>query len=238
MEKIISIVFLVFFLPAFLFAQFTTGNKYALVLGLNDYYIQPGVKHPSSLRGCVNDANSMKGLLINRFGFKPADIQMLYNENVTRKNVIDHMHEILQKCKPGDVFVFFYSGHGAWMSNQMNKYDSVKRGMSQSMVMSDLYSPNLDCLLTDEVLKAVFNEFVDKKIIVTSLFDCCYSGNLSMGYMTDYWVPFLRPTTKGILLNGVNYIPEKIKPRGCHYDNSGRLIDTMDADHDGVPDCR
>jgi hypothetical protein len=163
---------------------------------------------------------------------------MLYNENVTRKNVIDHLYQVLQKCKPGDAFVFFYSGHGAWMSNPMNKFDSVKKGMSQSMVMSDLYSPNLDCLLTDEVLKTVFNEFVDKKVIVTSLFDCCYSGNLSMGYMTDYWVPFLRPTTKGLLISGVNYIPEKIKPQGCYYDNSGRLLDTTDTDHDGVPDCR
>src|SRR6185369_12425185 len=200
MQKTIKIILAAFFLPIWLSAQFDAANRYALILGINDYYIQPGVKHPSSLRGCVNDANSMRGLLINHFGFRQTDIQMLYNENVKRENVIDHMHEILQKCRPGDAFVFFYSGHGAWMSNQMNKYDSVKKGMSQSMVMSDLYSPNLNCLLTDEVLKTVFNEFVDKKVIVTSLFDCCYSGNLSMGYMTDYWVPFLRPTTKGFLV--------------------------------------
>jgi hypothetical protein len=236
-SRIIKIVVATFFLPSLLFAQFNDGNKYALILGLNDYYIQPGVKHGSSLHGCVNDANSMRGLLINRFGFTSANIQMLYNENVTRKNVIEQMHVILEKCKPGDAFVFFYSGHGAWMSNPMNKDDAVKRGMSQSMVMSDLYTPNLECLLTDEMLKQVINEFVDKKVIVTSLFDCCYSGNLSMGYMSDYWSPLLRPIGKGILLNGINYVPEKIKPKGCVTDNSGHIVDEKDSDLDGIPDC-
>jgi hypothetical protein len=231
MIKLLKIFLPVFFIPSLLHAQYTT--KYALILGLNDYYIQPGVKHGASLRGCVNDANAMRGLLINRFGFSAANIQMLYNEQVTSKNVLGQMRLILEKCRPGDAFVFYYSGHGAWMSNPMNKADSIKRGMSQSMVMSDLYSPGLECLLTDEMLKAAFNEFVDKQVIVTSLFDCCYSGNLAMPFNSDFWAPFLKPETKGILLAGVKYIPGKIKPGGC-----AGTADTTDKDRDGVPDCR
>src|SRR5437762_9014364 len=147
MQKAFKIILSILFFPALLSAQTNTPNKYAVILGINDYYLKPGVKHGSSLHGCVNDANAIRGLLINRFGFSPQNIQMLYNENVTRENVLDQIHKVLQKCKPGDAFVFFYSGHGAWMSNPANKFDAVKKGMSQSMVMSDLYSPNLDCLL-------------------------------------------------------------------------------------------
>ena len=233
MLKVLKILILVFLLPASLYAQ----NKYAVILGINDYYIKPGVKHGSSLHGCVNDANAMKGLLENRFGFSPANIQTLYNEKVTKKNVIDVMNQVLQKCRPGDAIVFYYSGHGSWMSNSMNAKDAVKRGMSQAMVMSDLYSPNLDCLLTDEMLKQIFNEIVNKKVILTSLFDCCYSGNLSMGYSTEYWYPLLKSTQKSILLNSIYYVPQKIIPKGCPVDASGKIIDTLDSDHDGVPDC-
>lgn len=238
MHKVLKIVVLIFFFPLLLPAQAPVQNKYAVLLGINDYYMKPGVKHPSSLHGCVNDANSIKELLINRFGFQSENIQTLFNENVTRKNVIDLMEQTLQKCKPGDAFVFFYSGHGAWMLNPSNKFDSVKRGMSQSMVMSDLYSPNLDCLFTDEVLKQVFNQFVDKKVIVTSLFDCCYSGNLAMGYDAFYWMPLLKPENKGLLLMGIYYVPEKKEPKGCTVDGMGHIIDTIDSDHDGIPDCK
>ena len=233
MRKKLKTLLLIFLLPASLYAQ----NKYAVLLGINDYYHKPGVKHGSSLRGCVNDVKAMKALLENRFGFTPANIRTLYNEKVTKKNVIDLMRQVLQKCRQGDALVFYFSGHGSWMSNPMNANDSVKRGLSQAMVMSDLYSPNLDCLLTDEMLKEIMNKFVDKKVILTALFDCCYSGNLAMGYSTLHWQPVLWPTPKAIMMSSIYYVPEKIKPKGCPVDASGNITDTLDSDHDGVPNC-
>jgi hypothetical protein len=83
-------------------------NKYAVLVAVNDYYDAPGIKNPRSLQGCVNDANALKGLLLNRFGFNSANIASLYNAKVTKKNFIDLMHTMLKKCKAGDALVFYF----------------------------------------------------------------------------------------------------------------------------------
>jgi hypothetical protein len=238
MHKVLKLILIIFFnsLAISMHAQ----NKYAVLIAVNDYYENPGVKHSSSLQGCVNDANAIKGLLLNRFGFTANNIATLYNEKVTKKNFIDLMHAMLRKCKPGDALVFYYSGHGVWMDNDMNDSDSIKAGMSQAIVMSDLYAPGWDCLVRDETLKQIFNQFVDKKIIVTTILDCCYSANLMM--MPDpqgYWKPLPRPAaTKTIFLRNIPFIAVTEKPTGCTVDSSGKIMDTLDTDHDGIPDCK
>ncbi|GAA4752795.1 caspase family protein [Flavisolibacter ginsenosidimutans] len=213
-------------------------NQYAVLVGINDYYQAPGVKHEHSLHGCVNDANSIRELLLNRFGFKRSNIDSLYDSSATKANLLKAFHRSLAKCREGDAFVFYYSGHGAWMTNPYQT-DSVKRRMSQGMVMSNLYAPNLECLFTDEDIKTVFNLFVDKKVKVTAIFDCCFSGLLPAGWTSDYWMAFPPPPEeKSMSLGNITYRTEKKKPVGCRVDSLGRTLDTLDTDGDGVPDCR
>lgn len=238
MHKVSKLILTIFFYSVAI--SLSAQNKYAVLVAVNDYYDGPGVKNPKSLQGCVNDANGIKELLINRFGFNPANISTLYNAKVTKKNFIDLMRTMLKKCKAGDALVFFYSGHGVWMDNDMNDGDSIKAGMSQAIVMSDLYAPSWDCLVRDETLKQIFNQFVDKKIIVTTILDCCYSANLMM--MPDpqgYWSPLPKPAaTKTLFLRDLPFITVTEKPPGCAVDSSGKIMDTLDTDKDGVPDCK
>jgi hypothetical protein len=238
MHKVLKlVVFLAFYsAPVFINAQ----NKYAVLLAVNDYYSAPGEKHPSSLKGCVNDAESVKSLLVDRFGFSPSNIYSIYNAAATKKNFIDLMSKVLRGCKPGDAVVFYYSGHGVWMTNHTLDDNPVKRGMSQAIVMSDLYSPGWDCLIRDETLKEIFNQFVNKKIIVTTIFDCCFSGNVMMKPKTKYWTPLLLqkpPVKKDLSIEAIPYVPQIKQPAGCRNDSTGRLLDTIDTDHDGFPDC-
>ena len=123
--KIFLLLFLL--LPSCLsgFAQ----NKYAVIVGINEYYDKPGVKSAKySLKGCVNDAISMKSLLINRFSFPKENVKTLLNAQATQKTFIDAMENILEKSKPGDVAVFFFCGHGIYTINPGNKLDFVKQG--------------------------------------------------------------------------------------------------------------
>ena len=196
MKPIQLTIIIFFFSPLILFSQ----NKYAMLVGIDEYYIHPGVKHKNSLRGCVNDVYAIKGLLLNRLGFKETGIQVLVNEKATKENLLNLLKTTLNRCIAGDVVVFYFSGHGAWMSNPKNINDAVKRGLSQSIVMSNLYAPGLECLVTDEMLKKQFNNFVDKKTVMTAIFDCCYSGMLAFGYDEHYWDPGIyNPTQKGHL---------------------------------------
>lgn len=190
MRKMIQLLlsFITLFAGNFLMAQ----QKYALVVGINKYYQKPGVLYPRVLQGCVNDALAMQSVLKQKFGFSQENIILLSDERASRANVIASFETIISKIKPGDAFVFFFSGHGVWMSNndQSPLDQSTKDKMNQAMVMSDLYAKNLDCLFTDGLLKKTINRFIDKRAVVTSIFDCCFSGKLpatfSLGQQNPY----------------------------------------------------
>jgi hypothetical protein len=130
------------FITALCFLSFLVNaqNKYALLIGINNYYEVKGVVSEVSLHGSVNDANSIKSLLINKFGFKKSNVDTLYDGNASRDNIIAALKKKLRQCKPGDVMVFYYSGHGVWMKNTDEEKDPIKKGMNQAMLTSDLYN--------------------------------------------------------------------------------------------------
>ena len=173
--------------------QISAQKKYAIVIGINKYYSKPGVLHGNQLRGCENDANAIKGMLINRFGFKKEDIILLVNENATRKNLEQSIDKTLKKAKKGDAFFFYFSGHGVWMENlgQNEREKVLKQGMNQAIVLSDLYADNLGCLFRDSDVKRMFNKFIDKKVIATGIFDCCYAGHMTQSTLASFHNPYI-----------------------------------------------
>lgn len=163
----------------------TAQNKYAVIVGINNYYSAPNQLSQFCLKGCVNDAVSIKSLLINRFGFAEKNIISLLNEKATQPALLAAFNEILGKTKAGDAVLFYYCGHGIWMYNDANNNDPIKQGYNQAICLSDLYAENRGCLVRDNTLKKIFNQFVDKEVVVTSLFDCCFSGNLAMDMLVN-----------------------------------------------------
>ena len=229
-------------------------NKYAILVGINDYYEIKGVKSEVSLHGSVNDANSIRDLLLHKFGFKSKNIDTLYNAKATRDNIIKALNKKLKQCKAGDAMVFYYSGHGVYLYNEQEQSDSVKKGMNQAMLTSDLYNYNdhLKCFLRDFTLKKYFNLFIDKKIVLTSIFDCCFSGKLAMANpfqinssdqakSVDLRELFGRLTANSrdiqLLVDSITGVSTN-KIMGCKTDSTGVLLDTQDSDGDGVPDCK
>ncbi|GAC1460000.1 MAG: hypothetical protein NVS2B14_02350 [Chamaesiphon sp.] len=89
----------------------STPRKLALLVGINAY---PNTNHSRALRGCINDVESHKELLIHRFGFNANDIHTLTDEKATRQGILEAFEEhLIKQAKPGDVVVFTYSGHGS-----------------------------------------------------------------------------------------------------------------------------
>jgi hypothetical protein len=85
----------------------STPRKLALLVGINQYPSEP-------LRGCVNDMELQRHLLIHRFGFNPKDIYTLTDEKATRSGILEAFEEhLIRQAKPGDVVVYHYSGHGS-----------------------------------------------------------------------------------------------------------------------------
>lgn len=186
--------FLLFFSLLSFSTKISAQKKYAILIGIDQYYDKPGVPRASKLRGCVNDVNAIKGMLLKRFGFEDRNIILLTDEKADRKNFERAIQTTLQKAKTGDAFFFYFSGHGVWMENNaMSKEDWVlKQGMNQAIVLSDLYADNLGCLFRDKEIKRMFNKFVDKKVISTGIFDCCFSGNMAQALPTPEHNPYKR----------------------------------------------
>jgi hypothetical protein len=239
MHKVLKLLLLALF---YLVSSTIHGqNKYALLIGINDYYDKPGVKNSASLTGCVNDANAVKMLLLDRFALPQSNIHTLYNTDATKKNIMASLKMLLAQCKPGDALFFYFSGHGVWIDNKDMIDDPVKRGMNQAIVTSDLYAENWGCLVRDATLKKAFNQFVDKKVKVTTVFDCCYAGNLMMmiPQFGENIYEHPEPVRKGKFLSMrfLEFTPRIDTSKRCQLDTNGAIIDTADSDSDGVPDC-
>ena len=95
----------------------SSGRKLALLIGIDDYpngVMAKGRSGPTQLQGCATDVILQRDLLIHRFGFLPADIVCLTNEQATRAGIyeafVDHLYN---QAQSGDVVVFHFSGYGA-----------------------------------------------------------------------------------------------------------------------------
>ncbi|MBK9329873.1 MAG: caspase family protein [Sphingobacteriales bacterium] len=149
-------------------------NKRALIVGINDYFYRDTttkqiLRDPkNSLQGCVNDAKSIKELIISRFGYKAENIRELYSAQATKKQILTSLDKLLANSKPGDQAFFYYSGHGLQMP------DNTGYNTDEAIAPCDiLYQKN--GYIQSLQLAAIYNKFVDKKVTLTTIFDCCHS---------------------------------------------------------------
>ena len=85
-------------------------RKKALLVGLNKY-------HPSlnaDLRGCVNDVETMREILITLFGFDPENIRVIVDSRATYQGIAERLNWLIVDSRKDDELVFHYSGHGCF----------------------------------------------------------------------------------------------------------------------------
>src|SRR5688572_24949196 len=94
----------------------------SLHIGLN--YVNPAAYDgwDGELAGCINDANSMKGIA-NSQGFTPIT---LIDSQATCANVTNNISDICRQLDNGDFFLLTYSGHGGQLvDNTGEETDSL-----------------------------------------------------------------------------------------------------------------
>ena len=159
----------------------TSSRKLALLVGINDY---PETSQISSLKGCINDVELQRHLLIYRFGFKPEDILTLTNQNATRQGILDAFEtHLIQQAKPGDIVVFHYSGHGSQVADPDQDYPD---GLNSTIVPFDSQrpttNPNTGTIVQDITGHTLFLLMTALKTEnVTIVLDCCHSGGAKRG---------------------------------------------------------
>ena len=81
-------------------------ESWAVIIGINEY------KHMQNLNYAVNDAKSVKEMLMKNYNYKEDHIKMILNENATKNGILEGFNELLQEAKEDDRVIVFYAGHG------------------------------------------------------------------------------------------------------------------------------
>ena len=102
-----------FFASAFaslLFSNYITPvyakEQYALLIGIGKYEHQP------TLEGPPNDVALLKETLIKQWHFKPDHIQVLLDQQATKKDILNGFNQLEKTSHAGDEVFIYYSGHG------------------------------------------------------------------------------------------------------------------------------
>ena len=94
-------------------------NKSALLIGINYK------KTRYELRGCINDINNIRELLINKYKYNKNNIKSLseeHNITPTKQNIINEIKNSINFIKKNNIeeFWFHFSGHGHYIYDKNN----------------------------------------------------------------------------------------------------------------------
>lgn len=156
-------------------------TKRALFIGINTYLPEgekagAGREAPPNLSGCVNDALSVKEIMLTRFGFEEKNTATLFDQAASRDAIIKAIEKLAVDSKSGDVVFIFYAGHGSQVTNSLSKENDRK---DETIVPADAYKGVFD--IRDKEMAVLLNKLVEKGVKVTAIFDSCHSGSLSRG---------------------------------------------------------
>lgn len=159
------------------------GTRRALLVGIDNYRPEtipadaPGRKKYSNLKGAVADAESIREILMARYGFAPEDIRFLANEEATRERILSEFRtHLIEQSSSDDVALFYYAGHGSWMRNsKTDEHD----GRDESIVPADSHQGALD--IRDKELARLYHKVLDKGALLTVILDSCHSGSSARG---------------------------------------------------------
>lgn len=144
------------------------SNK-AVIVGINKYH-----NPKNNLRGCINDANNMKSVLIDFFNFKESDIELLTDSSATKENIINNLSSMVDNAKEGDNLVFFFSGHGSQIRDINN--DERKNRKDELICPYDM--DWVDKYILDDELKEIFSR-LPNGVHLEVFLDSCHSGTMT-----------------------------------------------------------
>lgn len=133
----------------------------------------------TNLDGPKKDVAAMREVLARKYGFTVIDT--LEDQKATRTAILDALKKnLISDAGPGDVCVFYYSGHGSRVKNSKG---GEPDGYDESMVPADSNQGALD--IRDKELARLFLEALKKGVALTTIFDSCHSGSVGRGYPVE-----------------------------------------------------
>ncbi|MBF0138569.1 MAG: caspase family protein [Magnetococcales bacterium] len=140
----------------------TTGNLYALVVGVNEYKGKA-----FNLDYAVNDAEAIKKFFSSaQIKFKNIYTHHIYDHDATKSNIIQLMKDIGKKTTQSDVVVIYFAGHGV-VSHE--KWYFLSHDFNEA---SDKAVQNAG-ISASSLQEILLNEFRSNRMFI--MFDACHS---------------------------------------------------------------
>lgn len=145
-------------------AQSAPGVRRALLIGVNDYRAVP------ALQGSINDIETMREILVSRWGFAPASIRVVRDAQGTRRGILSAFQQLVAQSQPDDIVYVHYSGHG---SQVQDLNGDEPDGLDETIVPQDGRSEGVPDI-TDDELDAIFARLQARTALI--VLDSCHSG--------------------------------------------------------------
>ncbi len=169
------------------------AKKRALCVGINIFEHLP----EASLKGCVNDAHAMAGLLKERMGFAEDEILLLTDAAATRDAVLTALREMVTGAVVGryGYLVFSFSSHGTQVPDlDGDEDDSADEAFCpyDTAVRGDGWDRD-HIILDDELCD--LTALVPRNCLFEVFLDTCHSGTglRAMDFIMDRRPRFLPP---------------------------------------------
>jgi len=146
-------------------SQTQWGDYHALIIGINQYQEWP------HLRTAVKDAEGLKAILIERYGFDDKKTILLVDKEATRRNILNDLRKLASNVKDMDNLLVYFAGHGQLDDLTGDGYWIPVEGKQREPVTWVSHS-DIKNILCSERVRA-------KNILVVA--DSCYSGTLLRG---------------------------------------------------------
>lgn len=153
-------------------AQIPEGNIYALIVGISDYQ-NPGIP---DLKYADRDAQAFANYLLDPkgVGVDTQNLELLLNEKASAGNVIMSMYPLLDKIKEGDLFIFYFSGHGDLETKTLSQPGFLLCWDAPPAVY--MGGGTFGLIYLQEIISTLSTQNKAKVLMVT---DACRSGKLA-----------------------------------------------------------
>lgn len=150
-------------------------GRYALLIGIDDYQ---GIAN--NLDGPVADARLIGQILVERYGFLPANVVTITDREATREHVTEAFLRHLGQAGPEGVAVFYYSGHGMQMEENLalsGNMDPETDNVDEALVMWG--ADGRGGILLDDELGFLASRLRTDRVLM--VMDACFSGTGTRG---------------------------------------------------------
>ncbi len=146
-------------------------TRWAVVVGISDYiHLEPG--EGGDLVGAEYDARRVRDVLVMAHDFPEENVLMLVNQEATKAAIQEAITEwLVDKARPGDNVVIWYSGHGSQKWDEDGDEDD---GLDETLAPADVLPQDTRNDISDDEFNRWLGMLPTENVAV--LLDNCNSG--------------------------------------------------------------